>query len=298
MYRLGYIKVVGSDKGGRDGSPPRSDDVPEPRPSKRGPGPARRRPTVSRPPAKALPRERRRLTPEDYLAHAMQAKSAAARASWAERGLAHRGGLDRTTKAMLLRQLYLAFYTSGHFERAHEIASSAIGLGVLEDVVQQDCARAKLAGGDADAAIGHLRLAARQAPPSRRAFHAWTLGCVLFLERRYDDAAAALIRAARWGTRDKPLYQAHAALAKLASGLRVRNVSQLIARLEGCPAGQGYGRFVLGHLAVHAGRHDDAEAWLSSFVERTTRGHAAMAIALEGEVAMARATLAALRKAG
>lgn len=252
---------------------------------------------MSRPPAKALPRERKRLTPEDYLAHAMQAKSAAARASWAERGLASRGGIERTTKAMLLRQLYLAFYASGHFDRAYEIAASALELGVLEDVVQQDCARAKLASGDVDGALGHLRLAARQAPPSRRAFHQWTLGSVLFLAHRYEDAIAAFTRAARWGTRDKPLYQGHLALAKLAAGIKVRGLSQLIGRLDGCPAGQGYGRFVLGHLAAHAGRREDAELWLSSFVDRTTRGHAAMALALEGEVEMARSTLASIRKA-
>jgi len=252
---------------------------------------------VSRPPAKALPRERRRLTPEDYLAHAMQSKSAAARANWAERGLAHRGAIARTTKAMLLRQLYLAFYTSGHFERAYAIARSALELGVLEDVVEQDCARAKQAAGDIDAAVGHLRLAARKAPPSRRAFHWWTLGSLLFLERRYDDAVAALARAARWGTRDKPLYQGHLLLAKLTAGMKVRGLARAIERLDDCPAGQGYGRFVLGHLAVHASRPDEARAWLSSFVERTTRGHAAMVTALQAELSMARGTLRALRKA-
>jgi tetratricopeptide (TPR) repeat protein len=227
----------------------------------------------------------------------MQSKSAAARANWAERGLAYRGGIERSTKAMLLRQLYLAFYASGHFERAYAIARSALELGVLEDVVQQDCARAKHAAGDIDAAVGHLRLAARQAPPSRRAFHWWTLGSLLFLAHRHEDALAALARASRWGTRDKPLYQGHLLLAKLAAGMKVRGLHQAIARLDGCPAGQGYGRFVLGHLAFHAGRHDEARAWLSSFVERTTRGHAAMATALQGEVAMARDTLAGMRKA-
>ncbi len=288
---------MGSDKSSRDGVPPQSGEVPEPRPSKRGPGPARRRPNLARPPAKALPRERRRLTPEDYLAHAMQAKSAAARANWAQRGLAHRGGIDRTTKALLLRQLYLAFYASGHFERAYEIALQTIGLGGLEDVVQQDCARAKYAAGDIEGALGHLRLAARQAPPSRRAFHWWTLGSVLFLANRHADAVAALSRAARWGTRDKPLYLGHLALAKLAAGIKVRGLAQLINRLAACPAGQGYGRFVLGLLAQRAERWDEARDYLESFVERTSRGHAAMAIALQGEVDMARAALASLRKA-
>ena len=198
---------------------------------------------------------------------------------------------------MLLRQLYLAFYASGHFERAYDIASSALELRVLEDVVQQDCARAKHAAGDIEGAIGHLRLAARQAPASRRAFHWWTLGSLLYLERRYEDAIAALVRAARWGTRDKPLYQGHLLLAKIAAGMKTRGVNQAISRLASCAAGQGYGRFVLGHLAYHAGRLEEANAWLTSFVDRTQRGHAAMSTALRGEVAMARNTLDDVRKA-
>jgi tetratricopeptide (TPR) repeat protein len=237
------------------------------------------------------------LSPEDYLQRAMAAKSATARASWANRGLAHRGGIDRTTKAMLLRQLYLAFYVSGHHQRAYEIALQAAELGVLEDVVQQDCARARQAAGDIEGAIGHLRLAARRAPPSRRAFHWWTLGSLLFLTRRHEEAVAALSRAARWGTRDKPLYQGHLALAKHHAGHKVRTIPQLIERLAGCPAGQGYGRFVLGQLAYCAERFDEARAYLSSFVDRTSRGHQATALALAGELDMARETLAAMRKA-
>jgi uncharacterized protein HemY len=145
--------------------------------------------------------------------------------------------------------------------------------------------------------IEHLRLAARLAPPARRAFHWWTLGSLFFLAHRYSDAIAALSRAARWGTRDKPLYQGHLALAKLAAGIKVRGLTTLIHRLAGCPAGQGYGRFVLGHLAARAERWDEARDYLESFVERTTRGHAAMATALQGEVELARETLASLRKA-
>jgi tetratricopeptide (TPR) repeat protein len=241
--------------------------------------------------------ERKRLLPEDYLQHAMQARSPVARANWAERGLAYRGGIDRTTKTMLLRQLYLAFYASGHYARAYEVAVQAVALGVLEDVVLQDCARAKQAAGDIAAAVGHLRLAARRAPPSRRAFHYWTLGAVLYLTGRHAEAIGALTRAARWGTRDKPLYQGHLALAKQGAGMKVRGLAQLIARLAACPAGQGYGRFVLGQLAYGSQRFDEARQYLSSFVARTTRGHATMALALAGELQMARQTLAAMREA-
>lgn len=288
---------MGSDKSSRGGSDPGSERPSAPRTGERGPGPTGRRAPVARPPAKARPAERRKLLPEDYLVHAMQAKSAAARANWAQRGLAHEGRLDRTTRAMLLRQLYLAFFASGHFERAHSIAAQAVGLGVLEDVVHQDCARALQAAGDIDGAVRHLRIATRIAPASRRAFHWWTLGSLLFVANRPADAIPALERACRWATREKPLYQGHLALAKHAAGVKVRGLERILERLAACPAGQGYGRFVLGHLAFHASRYDEARRYLSTFVERTARGHLAIAHALHGEVAFAEATLASLRKA-
>ncbi len=227
----------------------------------------------------------------------MRAKRPEARADWALRGLTARGAIDRTTKALLLRQLYLSHFVTGHFERAYEISCQAVGLGVLEDVVHQDAARAKQAAGDIDGAIGHLRLATRRAPPSRRAFHWWTLGSLLFVADRHPEAIDAFARAARWGTTDKPLYQGHLALAKCESGLKVRGLPALIERLRDCPAGQGYGRFVLGQLSFHSERFGDAARYLDAFVERTTRGHDATAIALAGELEMARRTLSQIRPA-
>lgn len=224
----------------------------------------------------------------------MTAPTARSRGAWARRGLAYRSPLDRTTQAMLLRQLYLSFYAMRKFERAYEIAVQAADLGVLPDVMHQDAARAKHASGDLDAAVGHLRLAARLGPPSRRAFHWWTLGSFLFLAGRYDEAMAALSRASRWGTTDRPLYQGHLALAKCAAGRKIRNVRRLIDRLAGCPAGQGYGRFVLGHLAYHAQRFEDARRYLEAFVKRTRQGRRSMAIALEGEMRLAKKTLDAM----
>ncbi len=224
----------------------------------------------------------------------MAATTPRSRSAWARRGLGFDGQLDRTTQAMLLRQLYLSYYAQRQFERAHEIALQAAELKVLPDVMHQDAARAKQAAGELDEALGHLRLAARLGPASRRGFHYWTLGSLLFLAGRHDEAMAALVRASRWSTTDKPLYQGHLALAKCAAGKRVRNVPRLIAELEQCPAGQGYGRFVLGHLSYHAERWTEARQYLEAFVKRTKQGRRAMAIALEGEIQMARKTLAAL----
>lgn len=218
----------------------------------------------------------------------MRAKSPAGRAMWAGRGLAHPGELDPTTHALLLRQMYLARYAGQQFELAYELAKEAATFDVLPDVMHQDAARARQAVGDVDGAVGHLRQAARVAPASRRAFHWWTIGSVLFLAERHEEAIAALERAARWGTTDKPLYQGHLALAKCGAGQRVRGIGSLIDRLAACPAGQGYGRFVLGQLAFQSKRYDEARRYLRAFVERTTAGRTPMRIALSGELAKAR----------
>lgn len=230
--------------------------------------------------------------PEDFLLKAIAAKSARSRAMFARRGLAWRGSIDRTTHAMLLRQLYLSLFEARRFAQAHSIALQALELDVLSDVLNQDAARAALANGDLEAALAHLRAAARRGPASRRAIHLWTLGSALFLAQRYAEAAAALSRAARWGTTDKPLYRAHLALARMAAGEKVEDLQDAISELAEAPCGQGYGRFVLGHLAYATGQWAAAKRYLEAFVKRTTTSRPALGIALEGEVRMTRATLA------
>lgn len=193
---------------------------------------------------------------------------------------------------MLLRQLYLSYFEGRHFAKARGVAEQALELDVLPDVLHQDVARAALAHGDLEGALAHLRVAARRSPASRRAFHLWTLGSTLFLAQRYDESISALERAARWGTTDRPLYRAHLALVKVAAGKSVDDLQPTIDALAEAACGQGYGRFVLGHLAYAAGELRVARRYLDAFVKRAESGRAAMGIALEGEVRMARATLA------
>ena len=234
-------------------------------------------------------------SPEHHLQKAIAARSASLRAKYARLGLSARARLDRTTQAMLLRQLYLAHFEGRRFEDARDIAVQLIQLQVLADVAHQDAARACQALGDVDRAMGHLRLAARSCPASRRAFHLWTLGGLLYLERRYGQAVSALTRAARWGTTDKPLYVGHLALARCAQGEALINLDGIIDQLEAAPCGQGYGRFVLGRLCGYAGRRDEAVRYLQAFVRRTNRGRPALGIALEGELAEARRALGEMR---
>jgi tetratricopeptide (TPR) repeat protein len=235
-------------------------------------------------------------SPEQHLEKAVAARSSAMRAKHARLGLSARPPLDRTTQAMLLRQLYLAHFEARRFAQAGEVAEQMIALKVLPDVAHQDAARACQALGKWEDALGHLRLAARKSPASRRAFHLWTLGGVLYLNRRYGEAASALTRAARWGTTDKPLYIGHMTLARCAMGEPAPDLGPIIDQLTGAPCGQGYGRFVLGRLCCYAGRRDDAVRHLEAFVRRTTSGRLALSIALEGELSEARAALAQMRK--
>lgn len=192
---------------------------------------------------------------------------------------------------MLLRQLYLSHMESRRFGEARTIAEEMVDLEVMPDVARQDAARACLGLGEIDAAIDHLRLASRSCPPSRRAFHLWTLGSVLLLHDQPREAVSALSRAVRWGTTDRPLYRGQLALARLACGEAAGELGKLRRSLAEAPCGQGYGRFVQGELAFHEGALDEAAAHLGEFVERTTSGRVALAVALQAEVARARTLL-------
>jgi tetratricopeptide (TPR) repeat protein len=241
-------------------------------------------------------REPASLSPEQHLEKAVLARTAATRAKHAKLGLSVPVRIDKTTQAMLLRQLYLAHYEARKFKLAREIATQLIDLDVLSDVAHQDRARASQALGDVDDAVGQLRLAARKSPASRRAFHLWTLGGLLYLRGRFTEAAGVLSRAARWGTTDKPLYMGHAALARCAQGETIDQIDDLVEQLAAAPCGQGYGRFVLGRLCMYAGRRHEAAAYLDAFVRRTESGRVAVQIALSGELEEARRSLDGLQR--
>ena len=138
--------------------------------------------------APKVPTRLRVAQPDDWLRKAMTAKTPASRARFAQKGLASRAPIDKTTHAMLLRQVYLANFEERRFARALQAAESALEMGVLVDVFHQDAARAAIAAGDLDRALLHLRSATRRGPADRRALHNWTLGGLLFF---------ALSRAAR-----------------------------------------------------------------------------------------------------
>jgi tetratricopeptide (TPR) repeat protein len=234
--------------------------------------------------------------PELLLRQATLARTSDLRAKYARRGLERGRRLDPTLRAMLLRQLYLSLLEQQKFEEALEVAEQSLKTGVMRDVVHQDAARACLGLGDIDRAAGHLRLASRLAPASRRAFHCWTLGSVLYLAQRHELAIFALERAVRWGTSDRPLYRAQLALARRAAGQKLTSFPELYEQLQEVPCGNGYGQFVLGELAFHVGDFEKARDHLRAFVKRTSQGRVALTIALKGELAQARRLLNTIRR--
>jgi len=236
-----------------------------------------------------------RPTPELLLRKATLARTSGTRAKYAERGLAFSAGVDRTTRALLLRQLYLSHMEARRFEEALQAADLMIQADIMPDVARQDAARACLGLSDRERAVAHLRLASRVSPPARRAFHLWTLGSVLYLMGHFREAAGALLRASRWGTTEKPLYLAQAGLAKHAAGEASSDLAGLRERLADAPCGQGYGQFVLGELAYVEGDFTAARQYLRLFVKRTTSGRVALEVALSGEIAHARRLVRAMR---
>jgi tetratricopeptide (TPR) repeat protein len=234
----------------------------------------------------------------DWLRKATSAQSSGARAKYATRGLA-KAGADRTLRAMLLRQLYLSQMESECFLEASETARAAMELGVLPDVACQDLARAYLGLGRHREAIEELRRASRVGPASRRAFHLWTLGSVLYFREEYTAAAAAFERAARWGTTARPLYRAQLLLARLSAGRKLTSRSsgalgEARRALEAAACGSGYGRFVLGELAHRQGDGAAARRYLEEFVARADSGRVALRVGLSAELGRARSLLSKL----
>jgi len=229
--------------------------------------------------------------PEALLRKATLARTPSLRAKYAERALSDPSGVDQTMRCLLLRQLYLAHMEGRRFDDALAIAEEMVDLGAMPDVARQDAARACLGLRERERAIEHLRLASRASPACRRAFHLWTLGSVLYLAGRSREAIGALSRAVRWGTSDRPLYAAQLALARLAAGDASADLAALRKHLSEAPCGQGYGQFVLGELAYHEGELELAQTYLRRFVQRSTSGRIALAVALEGEINRARTLL-------
>lgn len=231
------------------------------------------------------PNEHAQSSATDALDRAMRAKTPEARARHARSGLARH--CDEETKSLLLRQLYLGLLESGAYAKARIAADQMIELGLMPDVARHDAARACQADGDFDAAIEHLRVAARVGPKERRAFHLSTLGGLLFAIGRAREAIEPLETAVAEKSSPLVLLRGQLALARGAEA----EMDVAYQRLANDPAGEGYGRFVLGELAFARGDRQRARVHLESFLSRARRARPAARAALAPEIARAEATL-------
>ena len=109
------------------------------------------------------------VTPELMLRKATLARTAGMRAKRRRARSVHDGTVDETTRAMLLRQLYLSQMEAGAFCGSARSRRTNADLGRDAGRGPPRC-RARLSGlADRPRAIEHLRLASRVSPPSRRA---------------------------------------------------------------------------------------------------------------------------------
>ncbi|MCL2825550.1 MAG: tetratricopeptide repeat protein, partial [Polyangiaceae bacterium] len=107
------------------------------------------------------------LSPETLLEKAIGAQNPCERERLAREGLALCKPRDWMTRALLIRQLYIAHMERGEYSEALACARKVVELRVLDDVGHQDASRVLVAMNETDQAVGHLRMAARCGPPHR-----------------------------------------------------------------------------------------------------------------------------------
>lgn len=232
-------------------------------------------------------------TAEEWLLMAVRARSTEARLRAARAGLAASPEAP-DIRLLLERQLYVARIEQRRFRQALEHALAMIRIGVLRDVAYHDAARVLAALGEPDRAIAMQRLAARTAHPERRSFHLWSLATLQHFAGRPEEALSTLSRAMRCSTRDRALLSAHALYIKLDTGRSVRGAQAIVERLLATKSREGYGRFLLGMIALLEGRTETARQELGAFLARHASADPASALTLREELRRARLGLGRL----
>jgi tetratricopeptide (TPR) repeat protein len=224
-------------------------------------------------------------TPEQMLEQALCAGNAASRAKYATRGLSH-PALEPDTHQLLLRQLYLSHLESREFAAARAVAEQMVDIGEIPEIAHHDLARACMAQGDLTAAVGYLRLAARQGPPHRRALHFWTLGRALYLNRQFAAALAAFRRALRWASSNQALYRAHAELClhHLGEQADLMRAYQQLGEAEPLPL---YAEFLGGELLRLLDQPRLAHELWSTFIRQVPHSPVEAAVGLWAEARQA-----------
>jgi hypothetical protein len=231
------------------------------------------------------------LVAEDFLRLAMEAASPAAAGELAQKGLdAGAHATDPEARVLLLREVFKAHLHAGRPRSAHAVARKMVRLGALPEVTHADLGRACAALGWWLRAAQAYRLAARFAPAHRRALHWGACASALHHARRHDESLAALERATRWSTSTRPLHRGYAAVVRLDQGHPVPDLAAITDDLEGARCGEGYGRYVLGLLALAQGDTTRGQRYLREFIDRNA-ADPLRAATLAAELARARGLL-------
>jgi tetratricopeptide (TPR) repeat protein len=226
----------------------------------------------------------------------METRSQPAAGELAKQGLAagRTHDLDPEGEVLLLREVFKAHLHAQRVRSAHAVARKMVRLGALPEVTHADLGRACAALGWWTSASQAYRLAARFAPARRRALHWASCAAALHHAERHEEALAALERAVRWSTTTRPLHRAYAALIQLDQGRHVDDLEVVTSELEAARCGEGYGRYVLGLLALARGDRARARRYLREFVRRNV-GDPLREATLAAEIARAKRTLLASR---
>jgi tetratricopeptide (TPR) repeat protein len=247
-------------------------------------------------------RKQHDLSADDYLRLAISTGSPVEAAVLAERGLRRGGageeGIDPETRLLLLREIYRGHLHARRLRSAHAIAKKMVKLGVAVEIAHVDLGRAAMALGWWQNAAQAYRIAARNAPASRRAMHWGAVAVAFHHAGQFDDALSALERAVRWSLSTRPLHRAYTALVQIDAGRHpkeIEHLSEMIQELECARCGEGFGRYVLGLLQAARGEDVRAIEHLQHFIERNANDPL-RSIALAGELRRARAMLRTLRR--
>ncbi len=234
--------------------------------------------------------------PDDWLARAVAAESPEERRACAEEGLAAAAPAEADTEALLWRELYLADFALGEYSNALQSAVRGADCGEMVDVFYQDASKAALAMGKPTMALNYLGKATSAAPARRRGFHLWSRGALHYVLGDLPRASFDLRRAVRSEPANEPLALAHLALVEVSRGNDVKELQDIVSTLLESPAREGYGRFVLGHLAYAAADTQAAARYLGAFTDYVSGSDGPTRARLSGELAMTRATLAKMAK--
>lgn len=241
------------------------------------------------------------MTADDYLRLSVHSRTPTVGGDIAQRGLRlAEAPMDADAHLLLLREIYRSHLYARRVRSAHAIARKMVRLGVMQELAYADLGRACAAlGWWRKAALAH-RIAARNAPATRRSLHWAHAGSAFQHGGFYEEALGAYERAVRWSLTQRPLHRGQRLVCLLDQGESAADLEELpevLDMLTEARCGEGYGRYVRGLLHHARGEFAEARLQLATFLKRNG-DDPLKSTTLRYELARTRATLRALKGDG